>query len=160
MSPLQRLGSPIPALILAVSCATTQFDATSEAKKLSERDAEWAAMAATGKDADAVASYWSADAVLYPPGRPLIEGRPAIRDYVLESYKIPGFKIHWTSDKPTLSPDGKMAFMRSTNEVTVPGPKGEPMTIAGRGITVWRVDTDGQWRCVVDIWNNEPTPNK
>lgn len=40
--------------------------------------------------------------------------------------------------------------------MTVPGPDGTPMTLHGRGMTVWRLDPDGQWRCVVDIWNDQP----
>jgi len=47
--------------------------------------------------------------------------------------------------------------MRGTNETTLNGPDGKPMTIPGRAIAVWRKDADGQWRCAVDIWNEPPT---
>jgi len=30
------------------------------------------------------------------------------------------------------------------------------LLIAGRSVTVWRRDGDGEWRCVVDIANGEP----
>jgi ketosteroid isomerase-like protein len=40
--------------------------------------------------------------------------------------------------------------------VTVPGPKGALITLHYRGISIWRQDADGQWRCVVDISNEEP----
>ena len=54
--------------------------------------------------------------------------------------------------KPTtFSPDGKMACMRGADEMTVPGPKGEPVTMHLQGYSVWRKDADGQWRCAVDI---------
>jgi ketosteroid isomerase-like protein len=85
-----------------------------------------------------------------------VEGKAAIRTFVADSLKIPGFKIHWSSEKVTFSPDGKIAYMRSTNETTVPGPDGKLMTLPGRGITVWRLEPDGQWRCVIDIWNDPP----
>lgn len=68
----------------------------------------------------------------------------------------PGFKIHWVSEKPTFSPDGKLAYMQGRNTMTVPGANGGLVTIAGRGITIWRLEPDGQWRCVVDIWNDPP----
>jgi len=35
------------------------------------------------------------------------------------------------------------------------GPDGMPVTMKGRGITIWRRDPDGEMRCVVDIWNPE-----
>src|SRR5207248_2512293 len=54
------------------------------------------------------------------------------------------------------SPDGKLAYMRGKDELTVPGPSGAPATVHLRGISIWRLDADGQWHCVVDISNEEP----
>lgn len=150
-----RLLSPFAVLWLAVSCAPP-FDPATEAKKLLARDAEWAEAASAGKDVDKIVSYWSDDALVVPQGQPVLEGKAAIRAYIDASLKIPGFKIHWASEKVAFSPDGKLAYMRGTNEITVPGPKGVAMTLPGRGVTVWRLDPDGQWRCVVDIWNDPP----
>ena len=80
----------------------------------------------------------------------------AIRTFVTGSLAIPGFRVHWVSDKVSFSPDGRLAYMRSVNEMTLPGPAGTPVTLTGRAITVWRKEADGQWRCVVDIWNDPP----
>jgi ketosteroid isomerase-like protein len=142
---------------LVLSCSQRGFDSAAEQTKLLRRDAEWADLATAGKDVDKIVSYWSGDAVLIFPGQPVLEGKQAIRAYVAASLKTPGFKIHWVSEKPAFSPDGKLAYMRGTNELTVPGPNGTPMTLHLRGISVWRIDPDGQWRCVVDISNEEPT---
>ena len=60
------------------------------------------------------------------------------------------------SEKPVFSPDGKLAYMRGIDELTVLGQNGTPITLHLRGISVWRIDSDGQWRCVVDISNEEP----
>jgi ketosteroid isomerase-like protein len=76
---------------------------------------------------------------------------------VSQSFKTPGFKIHWKSEKPVFSPDGRMAYMPGTDELTVPGPQG-PMTLHYRGVSIWRRDADDQWRCVIDISNEEPPP--
>lgn len=120
------------------------------------RDADWANLATAGKDVDKIVSYWTDDAVVMEPGQPAVEGKQAIREYVASSLKSPGFKIHWVSEKPTFSPDGRMAYMRGADEMTVPGPKGEPMTLHLQGYSIWRKDSDGQWRCVVDISNEKP----
>jgi ketosteroid isomerase-like protein len=87
----------------------------------------------------------------------VLEGKPAIRAYVEASLKTRGFKIHWVSQKPVFSPDGKLAYMRGTDELTVPGPNGTTTMLHLRGISVWRRDADGQWPCVVDISNEEPS---
>jgi ketosteroid isomerase-like protein len=128
-----------------------------EQAKLLQRDKEWADLATAGKDVGKIVSYWSDDALLIFPGQPVLEGKAAIRAYVATSLNTPGFKIHWVSEKPVFSPDSKLAYMRGTDELTVPGPNGTPITLHMRGISVWRIDSDGQWRCVVDI-SNEETP--
>src|SRR5438477_6205293 len=143
---------------VVVSCSQQHFDPVSEGERLLRRDAEWADLATTGKDIDKIVSYWSDDALLIFPGQPVLEGKAAIRAYVTANLNTPGFKIHWVSEKPVFSPDGKLAYMRGTDELTVPGPNGTPITLHLRGISVWRMDSDRQWRCVVDISNEEPPP--
>src|SRR6184192_3434688 len=137
-------------------CSQRGFDPATEQAKLLRRDAEWADLASAGKDVEKIVSYWTDDAVLIFPGQPVLEGKTAIRAYVSASLNTPGFKIHWASEKPVFSPDGKLAYMRGTDELTVPGPNGTPVTLHLRGISVWRIDSDGQWRCVVDIANEQP----
>lgn len=145
------------ALLAICACARPSFDITAEQQRLLRRDAEWADAAAAGKDVEKIVSYWSDDALVIEPGQPVYEGKAAIRAYVAASLQIPGFKIHWVSEKPIFSPDGKMAYMRGVDEMTVPGPKGELMTLHYRGVSIWRREPDGEWRCVVDI-ANEPPP--
>jgi len=139
-----------------IGCAALPFDPASETQRLLRRDAEWAQAASAGTDVERIVSYWSDDAVVIPQGQPVVEGKAAIRAFVTSSLGIPGFKIHWVSEKPTFSPDGKLAYMRGRNTMTVPGPNGDLVTLAGRGVTIWRLEPDGQWRCVVDIWNDPP----
>lgn len=153
---LPRLMLPVAALLLVAGCSSPRFDSAEESKKLLKRDAEWAEVALAGKDIDQIVSYWSEDAVVIPQGQPAVEGKAAIRAFVTASLQTPGFKIHWRSETVAFSPDGKLAYMRGTNEMTVPGPNGALLTLPGRGVTVWRLEPDGQWRCVVDIWNDPP----
>jgi len=155
---ISRLILVLGTMISVVSCATPAFDPASESQKLLRRDAEWADLASAGKDVERIVSYWSDDAIVIPQGQPIVEGKAAIRAFVTSSLQIPGFKIHWVSEGPVFSPDGKLAYMRGRNTMTVPGANGALVTLVGRGITIWRLEPDGQWRCVVDIWNDPPQP--
>ncbi|MBW3589982.1 MAG: DUF4440 domain-containing protein [Actinobacteria bacterium] len=129
----------------------------SEAKKLLERDAEWAKIASAGQDVEVILSYWTDDAMVVQPGLPVVKGKQALRSYVEESLKIPGFQITWSSTDVSISPDGKLAYLTGTNSVTMDGPDGSPIKSQGRVVTIWRKDDDGEWRCAVDIWNDGPT---
>jgi len=117
---MSRRSIPLAYLFVLVSCSRHAFDPVSEQARLLRRDAEWADLASVGKDVDKIVSYWSDDAVLIFPGQPVLEGKPAIRAYVEASLKTPGFKIHWVSEKPAFSPDGKLAYMRGTDDYVAP----------------------------------------
>src|SRR6266478_2026840 len=154
-----RVSCALPLLVflqVLVGCSQRGFDPVAEEAKLLRRDTEWADLASAGKDVEKIVSYWSDDAVLIFPGQPLLKGKAAIRAYVAESLNTPGFKIHWVSEKPVFSPGGKLAYMRGKDELTVPRQNGALATVHLRGISIWRLDADGQWRCVVDISNEEP----
>jgi len=153
-----RLLFGLVVLAVASACERPSFDVAAEQQKLLRRDAQWADLATAGTDVEKIVSYWSDDAQVIEPGQPVYAGKAAIRAYVAASLKTPGFKIHWVSEKPVFSADGNMAYMPGTDEMTVPGANGALMTIHMRGISIWRRDPDGEWRCVVDIANEAPTP--
>lgn len=155
MNPIKIVVTVLLALC-AAGCGPSSLDPAAESSRLAQRDAEWSSVSFEGKDIDKIVSYWSDDAHVLQPGLPPIEGKTAIRAFVTGSLKIPGFKIHWVSEKPVLSPDGKMAYLLGNVETTAPGANGTLQSTHGRGVTVWRRDTDGVWRCVVDITNDAP----
>jgi ketosteroid isomerase-like protein len=131
-------------------------DELAERERLLERDAEWAAVASEGQDVDRILSYWTVDAVVLPPGFAPVIGRAALRDYVENCLRIPGFKITWKSTDVKFSPDLNLAYMFGENSVTIGGPNGKPVTTKGRAVAIWRRESDGIWRCAVDIWNDPP----
>ncbi len=140
---------------LKVLCKEVSYsmDLVLEGGRLLQRDAEWAAAASEGRDLERILSFWTDDAVVLAPGLPAVIGKDALRRYVQGSMEIPGFGITWTSTEVTFSPDGNLAYLFSRNAVTMNGPNGTPSTTEGRAVTIWRRETDGEWRCAVDIWN-------
>jgi ketosteroid isomerase-like protein len=124
--------------------------------RLLQRDAEWARLASAGQDVEAILSYWTEDAMVIQPDLPVVVGRQALRSYVEQILKIPGFQISWASTDATFSPDGNLAYLVGTNSVTMDGPDGKPVTSDGRVVTIWRKEADDEWRCAVDIWNAGP----
>ena len=77
-------------------------------------------------------------------------------DSEAESFRIHGFKINWTSSAASISPDAKLAYLFGDNTIMMDGPDGQSTTIGGRAITIWRRESDDEWRCAVDIWNTGP----
>jgi uncharacterized protein (TIGR02246 family) len=129
-------------------------DARAEILRL---DAEWAKTAGSG-DLERILSYWSDDATVLPPGSPALVGKPAIRAYIAQSLRTPGFAISWKTNDVTVAASGDLACGVGTNQVSFDGPDGKRVTVDGNAVTVWRKGADGAWKCVVDIWNDAPAP--
>ena len=132
-------------------------DRAAEEQVLLERSREWSATVGRGDMQEAL-DYWAEDAVVMPPGMPMLEGRDAIRAYVAEAGRIPGFRIRWEPIRAHIAESGDMAYMLERNEITVNDSTGAPVTSHGKVVTVWRKDEDGLWRNVIDIWNEAPAP--
>jgi ketosteroid isomerase-like protein len=132
------------------------MDLERERERLLERDTEWAAVSSRGQDVERILSFWTDDARVFAPGLPPFSGKAALRSYVEGALAIPGFHITWTTSEASLSPDGQLGYLLSTNAITMAGPEGRSVTTSGRAVTVWRREPDGQWQCAVDIWNDAP----
>jgi ketosteroid isomerase-like protein len=127
-----------------------------ERAALRERDREWSELASQGKDVERILSFWTDDAKVYPVGLPVVAGKPAIREFVTGSLSVPGFRIWWETDEVVVSPAGDMGYTTGRNHLTMPDGAGNLATEHGRYVTVWRRENDGEWRCVIDIWNAGP----
>src|ERR671913_738864 len=99
------------------------MDLELERKRLLDRDAEWAALSSIGREVERILSFWTDDAQVLPPGLPAFSGKAALRRYVEGALAIPGFHITWTTSEATLSPDGQLGYLLSTNAVTLAGPE-------------------------------------
>jgi ketosteroid isomerase-like protein len=150
-----RAAAVVSLGVLAAGCATVS-NVERDKEALLRVDREWAAAAAEGKDVERIVSFWSDDATVFPAGAPVVHGKPAIRAFVQESLATPGFHISWRSDEASVNADGTLGYTIGTNALTVPGPDGKLITIAGRGVAIWRRLRGGEWKCVIDIWNSGP----
>jgi ketosteroid isomerase-like protein len=132
------------------SSATPAAPGSAEAA-LMQRSRDWAKAAATG-NVDSALAYWSDDAIVLQPGQPASYGKVAIRKMVEGSMKIPKFSITWEPEHASISPSGDMGYLVEHNRVTMADSTGKVHTEYGQGVTVWKKDASGVWRCVVDIF--------
>ena|SRR5688572_9355152 len=149
-----KLCLTLPLLIFIAACNEAKVDLKTEEAAIMKADSTWSAYAAEGKDVEKAISYFASDAVMVPPGQPIVKGKEALRKFVEESFKIPGFSISWRSSDIKFSPDGKLAYMYGENITTMNDSTGNKISIPGRGYSIWRKEPDGNWKCVVDIFNS------
>lgn len=144
--------------LLGVLCACGSPHPTPDADRaaLIQTSRDWAAAAASN-DVERIASFWDRDAVVLPPDQPVIVGIVAIRGFLVQSMKIPGFTITWEPELAVISARGDLGYLVERNRVTFTDSTGVSHTQYGKAVTVWKKDSTGHWKCVVDTWNNSPT---
>jgi len=134
-------------------------DLTTEEAELMQLSRDWSDLIKT-HDLDAILEGWAEDAVMMAPGFPPLRGKAAIRAYIEEAFKIPGFSIWWETLEVHISQSGDMAYMIERNQVTMHDEQGNPVTENNKTVTVWRKGGDGHWKNVIDMWNADPGPSQ
>lgn len=155
-------GSPVPsrfgalalAALLLSSCGG-QTDQSADKARLMQTSRDWS-KAAAGDDIDKVMSYWADDAIVIPTGAPELRGKAAIRSYIEQSKKLPGFQIEWEPLEASVSADGSMGYLIEGTRLRMKAPDGSPVDMRYRSVTVWRKQADGSWKNIVDITNTPP----
>ena len=136
--------------------ASTVGDNAAAESALMQRSRDWAKAAATG-NVDSALAYWSDDAIVMQANQPAYVGKAAIRGMVEASMKIPKFSITWEPERASISESGDVGYLIEHNRVTMADSTGKVHTQYGKGVTIWKKDANGVWRCVVDIGNDNPT---
>jgi uncharacterized protein (TIGR02246 family) len=132
-------------------------DRQAEAQTLMELSREWSKVLANG-DLDSTLDYWSDDAIVMPPKMPAIKGKQAITEMIQAGADRPGYKISWEPVSAFISESGDMAYMIERNVEEQLDSDGNKVVTHNKTVTIWRKDSQGQWKNVVDIWNQAPAP--
>lgn len=106
--------------------------------------------AAKAKDAGVMASFYSPDAVLLPPGSPIIKGAQNIRAF-WQSFLDAGAA---DPKLTTISVEsaGELAYEVGSYEAIIPTPTGAERG-SGKYLVVWKRQRDGGIKMVADMFS-------
>ena len=118
---------------------------------------DWAKACATG-DVELIVSFWAEDAIVLPPGHAAVVGREAIREFVRpELQRCRAFRLLGSPNRRQSPIAGDLGCLIESNQTTFKDANGTLATRYGKVTTVWRKDAGGEWKCVIDIWNSNPS---
>jgi ketosteroid isomerase-like protein len=132
-------------IALVAGCARS-VNVTQERESLLAKDREWSQ---TTKDTDKFLSYYAADASMYAPGMPVVNGTAGIRDAYTQMASAPGFALQWTANKADVSTSGDLGYTSGTYQMSMNG-----MNDKGKFVTVWKKE-NGDWKVSQDIINSD-----
>jgi uncharacterized protein (TIGR02246 family) len=104
-------------------------------------------------DAAAVASFYTEDGSLLPPGEAIVSGRSSIEAYWkagvgagLSNLQLRAMEVE---------AHGPMAYEVGEFNFDMPAADGTKTTAKGKYLVVWK-EVDGAWKLHRDIWNDPP----
>jgi len=134
--------------------ASNQAEVSAGKIELGQMNRDFAA-ALNAKDAKAAAALYTEDAVLIPPGEPLVRGREAIEEYWRGAIESGGVRDVSVETMDALS-SGSLGYETGSFVLTANGPDGEAVIDRGRYIELLRREPDGRWLSTHGIWNASP----
>lgn len=146
----------VVALVLStiVSCNQQIVDTKTEGEKLMQVSREWSKIAQS-RDVEKTLSYWADDALVISAGQPTLKGKNEIRQMVEGSFKNPAFKISWEPERAEIAKSGDMGYLIEHDDMAGSDSTGKLFTHRYRSITIWKKQTDGSWKNVVDVMSPE-----
>lgn len=122
-------------------------------------DAAWAS-AATAGNGEAIAALYAPNAVLLPPGEPMVKAEAAKKYWVDFAN---GFSGPTVLNTEALEGSGDLATAIGTYKMSLTPKKAgaKPLpTEEGKYLEVLKRQDDGSWRLVYDMWSPNAAPKK
>ena len=117
-------------------------------------DAEWAAAAKTAS-VDAWMAFYAADAVVMAPNVQIATDRKIVRQTVTDLLALPHLWIAWHPIKVEVAASGELAYLIGAYELRYDEARGARISDRGKLLEIWKKQSDGGWKCVVDTWNSD-----
>ncbi len=108
----------------------------------------------------AFAAWFAEDGVTLQNGKPPVRGRAAIAAAAVWDPK--DYQLAWYAEGAQMSPGGNSGFTWGHYTATAKDKNGQPVTLSGRNITVWK-KVAGQWKVALEASADDapgflPTP--
>lgn len=144
----------VVALALVAACQAEEGDDAVDTRARAEIDSlgrQWEEAANRG-EVERIMEIYAPDAVILPPGGPVIEGSETIRELFRQEFERFDTKLAFTTQE--IEVDGDMAFRRGRYVWRgTPRLSGQTVETTNKFLEVWRRQPDGSWKISVDMWN-------
>ena len=137
-------------LLAAVGCAHLNQQSSPI-----QTDRQFSALSVSNGAAAAFAAYMADDALSLPAGAEPVTGKQAIVESLAP---LSGGTLSWTPRQQVISRSGELGYTWGTYQYRSTETNGQPRVSHGKYVTIWRKQTDGSWKAVVDIGNQSPSP--
>ena len=144
-------------LLLFIGCTQTAPDTrVADEKELRDLDAQWS-KAAGARDLDATVAYYADDAVVMPGDAPVANTKQTIRD-LWAPMMAPNMSVSWQLNQTEVARSGDLGYARGAYQLVMKDAAGKTTTERGKLLEVWKKQSDGKWKCVIDNFSADGPP--
>ena len=117
-------------------------------------DQQWMKVFAA-KELEKSVSFLASDGSVLAPNAPIATGREAVRQLFTGFFALPDLSIEWRPAKVEVALSGEMGYSTGTYEMSFKDAGGKVVPDHGKYVTVWKKQTDGSWKVMLDIFNSD-----
>jgi ketosteroid isomerase-like protein len=139
-------------LTFIITGCNPAVDVEKEKARILQTDRDFAALSLKAGAAEAFKQYSLEDLVLLPPNAEPVYGRNDVSQGFVEFDKK--FILDWQPQAAEVAASGDLAYSWGTSTGTDRA-TGQP-AFRGKYLTVWKKDTDGNWKMLADMGNSSP----
>ena len=143
---------PLITLSLAACAAPAAEDASApDPSVLMEADRAFNRAVAGGGSA-AWGAWFAEDGAIVQEGVGEIRGRTAVAEAVA-FLDVPGVSLSWEPVRADIARSEDLGWTTGSFVSVGPGPDGAEQRRTGTYVSIWRLQTDGSWKVVMDLGN-------
>lgn len=144
IAPLVALAGPVPKAAAAIE----KFESGRESLYRAE---ERFVRSTAAKGLDGFLEWFSDTAAVLPQRRPIVIGKEAIRRHYEPMFAVQGFRWEWAPLRAEVALSGDMGYTWGAYTVHTVDGNGQEQTRRGKYASVWRKQSDGEWRVVTSV---------
>lgn len=130
-------------------------DHSADIAAIMKADSSWD-KASEAKSADGWLSFYADDAIMMPPGENVCKDKASREASIKKMFATPGVSLRFQDTKVEVSKAGDMAYAVGVYQWNSKDATGKDYHETGKFCETWKKQSDGNWKCIVDIWNADP----
>ena len=130
-------------------------DHSSDITAIMKADSTWD-KASEAKSADGWLSFYSDDAIMMPPGGNMCKDKTSREESIKKMFAIPGVSLRFQTNKVEVAQMGDLGYAVGVYQWTSKDASGKDYHETGKYCETWKKQSNGNWKCIVDIWNADP----
>ena len=140
----------------AVTISNDANDSTDAISAINKADSLWDDQSAHNS-AEGWLSFYTNDAIMMPPGEKSCTDIASRATSIKAMFAMPAAHMRFQATKTEVSKSGDLGYSSGVYQFSYKDAAGKEMHEIGKFCETWKKQADGNWKCIVDIWNADPT---